>query len=585
MKLAKALFGALAARRANGLMVKLRHAWPHPLALWRAFGRPASAPARVDADQKIVVVGIGIAALTCLNELKNAGFGNVTVIARDDVFGGKCVNFGCMPSEFVGALGDMPHEDQRARLEAFVAALRQDVAEQFAALGYPLRVAEVKEVRGKRVLLGDGAEVSFDRLIVATGSRPLPHPRLPNDLPTRVPIEDFWRVPAGTRVAIVSDGNVAALSLGDIALRLGMRPTVLLCGANPLAPLPAFRHFVREMGRRGVAIHENARVIRADAETMVFEAGGKTTTAQFDAVVIASRPVPRIPPIDGVNLTIYDLDLSHASWPRRPDVVFLGDASGLFLAAEAEVQAKLLVRCWKRGEPLDLRTLGRLPVALHATLPLALIGEEWTLAERDWREIDFRSLGWSKAHAANGKLWYLLDEARGMVEAIHICHPNAAELICLAAALMRYPVWHLNWMAGFIHPSSAEIFKVLAEQATGLLGETRDVSADAAGSAALRRYRLPPVEDLHPNRGLPEWLDEARFRKGVMSRQPRAYFGACYGIWQLARDCGQAGEIRIDERDDGTLALVKPAGASVEFVPGAATVDVVLGNVRAQVSW
>ena len=545
-------------RLANGLLIKGRHAYPNPVLMLRALRQPKSPDCEVRLSARIVVIGLGTAALGCLRELKKEGFTNVTIVSRDQLFGGKCVNCGCMPSEFVFAHEGVSVEQRRVSLEAFVSDLRNDVRKQFDELGFPVVVGEVEGIDGSRIQLSNGESLEFDRAIVAMGNDyPLPD-RIPADLPKLTPIEQFWHLPAGSRVVIYADGNVFASSLGEIAQRLGMLPTVLLAGANPFAGLPSYRYYTREMGRRGVTLHERARLIRADENELVFEANGKRATIPYDHLVVLSKPIPRFPKIDGVQPSVYDIDLTCGSLPTRPDIVFVGDGAGLFTASAAENQAKLLMRYWKHGERLDLVALDATPLCLHGAQSLALAGPAWTYTSRRWNEIDFRSLGWSKIHGLEGKLWYLFDEKSGRITGLQICHKHASELICLGAALMEFPVWDLKWVTIALHPTSAEIFKVVAERAAAqFTGRGKAVSLIDDTTTELT-FQLPATIDLHPGDSLPEWLTREQCLKAITSRQPREYFAACYGLARLATVAGEEIPFRLRSASDGGMELIEP---------------------------
>jgi pyruvate/2-oxoglutarate dehydrogenase complex dihydrolipoamide dehydrogenase (E3) component len=275
---------------------------------------------------------------------------------------------------------------------------------------------------------------------------------------------DFWQLAPGSRVVIYAKDNIVAVSLGEIALALGLQPVVILAGSNPVEKLPSYRYYLRAAMRRGVVVHENARLIRVDESGVSFEKGAEIQTVAYDRLILSSRPVPRMPSIDGTVPHLLELDLKRGALPRRPDIVFLGDAAGFFTAAEAENQARALAQSWMGGPTVSLSSLAEMPTTLHAVEPLAMVGPPWTYTERRWIELDFRSIGWSRVHREEGRLWYLFDETAGRVEAIHICHPRASELIALASVLMRQPVSDASWMISHVHPSAGEIFKVLAIQ-------------------------------------------------------------------------------------------------------------------------
>jgi dihydrolipoamide dehydrogenase len=465
LRAARFVYQRLGGPLEDGLWFKLRHAFPAPLAMLRSLRQPQASTTRPDPSERIVVIGAGTAALSFVDELRQAGFAKVTTVSQDQAFGGKCVNFGCMPSEFAFTLGSVAPDERRHRLAEFVEGLSADVRAQFGATGYPHVTGTVTSVEGRSLRFADGSALPFDRLVVAMGSDYPPPARVSLQTSKLVSMADFWQLPPGCRLVIYARDNAAAVSLAEVATALDMQVVVLLAGANPLEKLPAFRYFLRGAVRRGVVVHENARLIRVDQDGVSFERGAEIQTLAYDRLLIASRPVPRMPSIDGVVPQILDLDFKRAVLPRRPDILFVGDAAGYFTAAEAESQARALGRHWGGGPALKLASLAGMATTLHGLEPLAMLGAPWTFTERRWTEIDFRSLGWSRLHRQEGRLWYLFDEASARVEAIHICHARAPDLIALAALLLGKPVTDDDWITSHVHPSAGEIFKVLAVQA------------------------------------------------------------------------------------------------------------------------
>jgi pyruvate/2-oxoglutarate dehydrogenase complex dihydrolipoamide dehydrogenase (E3) component len=560
LKITKLLFSALNPWLKNGLAIKIRHAFPSPFLILQSLSRPQSADLECNQDDQIVLIGLGTAALTCLQQLKSEGFRNVKVISRDRLYGGKCVNYGCMPSEFVLAHSDNSTQEVSRLLRDFIAELEADVEQQFNDLGFPINFSTVSYIQANRVVLSNGEAIEFDRLIVAMGNTyPIP-PQIPKSIQKLVRIEDFWMLPTGCRIAIYADGNISALSLGDIAKSLGMIPTVLLAGINPIAGLPSYRYFVREMKKRGVNIYEHARLTRVAEDEIAFEDKGKSLSLSYDYLLVASKPVPNFPLIDGALPTIYDIDMTKATLPTRPDIFFLGDGAGLFTAASAEIQAQLLMRHWKYGERLDLRVLDTLPVSLHGVQSLAMVGPEWSFASRKWSEIDFRSIGWTKVYGLEGKLWYILNPETKKIEAFHICHKNAGELICLGSALMEFSVLDMRWMTNSKHPSSAEIFKHVAGKVRETIKSPNQNLFSKETAPIELEFQLPDIYKLHPSIGLPCWLTIEMYNKAITSTRPHDYFLTYYGLWKFrtVADCQVDSDIKM--ANDNSLIVIRPEG-------------------------
>ena len=531
MNLSKKIFTSLSSLLSDGLFIKLRHAFPDFQKIYRSFKKFKRTEVNFRLTDRIVVVGIGTAALSCLRELKKEGFCSVTIVAKDLLFGGKCVNFGCMPIEFALTMIESGAVTNRDSLANFISNLREDAQHQFDALEYPISVGIVDKVCGNGIYLTDTRKIEFDRLIVAIGNT-YPLPILLQDIPNVIFIEDFWTIPLGSRIVIFAENNIAALTLGEVALRLGLIPTVLVAGNNPISKMPSFRYFVRGIGKQGVTIYEKVRLNYANANEILFDSNGKAVTLSYDYLMVFSRPIPNFFEIDGKLPNLFDIDLVSGSLPTRPDIVFLGDGGGLMTASEADIHAKLIMRSWKLGERIDFRILDLMPISLHATQSLAMVGSEWTYTATRWMELDFRALGWSKVHNLEGKIWFILDLDSGKVESLHICHKHASELICLGTALMNYPVWDNKWMCTSIHPSSSEIFKVLAEQAISVLPYRPSAYFDTPD--AILEFSLPPLDQFHSNSELPSWVTKAQWQTAVLTKEPRATLAVFFGLSKLS---------------------------------------------------
>lgn len=535
MNLKKQAFAVLEPQMSTGLFVKLKHAFPNPGQMLKALKKPIAPDRRLSIDARIVVVGIGPAAVSMLGELNKAGFRNVTIVSRDQMFGGKCVNFGCMPIEFILGLDDSHPNDNRAKLTEFVDALRGDVEGQVRSFNYPLIEAAALRVSGHSLHLDTGESLPFDRLIVATGGS-YPRPAAITDAANIVSISDFWNLPVGSRLTIYAEDNPTALSLGDVALRLGLVPTVILGRNNPLANMPSYKYFVRRLTQRGVKIYEKARVDRVDANEIKFEAG-KALAVGFDYLLPFNRAIPNFIEVDGQTPEVYDIDLVRGALPARPDIIFVGDGGGMMTASESDLQARWLMRAWKYGEPLDFQVIGNLPISMHAETSLAIAGKPWTFTASQWAEVDFRVLGWSRAHGLEGKLWYILNPESARIEAVHICHKHASELIALANALMDYPVWDHHWLTCSVHPTAAEIFKTVAEQAMSALPAPG--SSRIAAPEMVAEFELPALADIDLDEDLPKWIDQTRWQEAVLSKSPAVRLSVFYGISKLEEITGQ----------------------------------------------
>ncbi len=445
---------------------KLRHASPSITGVLKAlvFNKKTRTIDLSHEDQ-IVVLGIGPSALSFLGTLKRSGFKNVKIISKDSLFGGKCINYGCMPSAFSLTLGDVEPILRKEKIYDFVNSLRDDVESQFKDFGFQIIQGDASFVKGKFLYLTSGEKVLFDRLVIGTGAHYPAPSRVPLNSIKVIEIEKLWSLPVGTSLIIFSKDNVASTSIAEVAHSMGLRVTLLMSGQNPLKDLPSYKYYIRTLKKKGINIFDNIRLIRVDDEGVSFERGAVIDTLPYDSFLVTSKPVPNIPTIDSKNLNIHDVDLTHGCLSSRPDISLIGDSSGYFTASEAEYQSRMLINTWMFGTPIDLGSLIKMPIFLHGESTLAITGHIKSLYElpKSWKEIDFKVLGWSKVSRLDGKIWYLLNKNGVKIDAIQICHPMACELVPIASYLIDLPLTDPAWRYPFIHPSSTEIFKAIAD--------------------------------------------------------------------------------------------------------------------------
>ncbi len=537
VSLGKRLFNTFYWVLDQGLFYKVRFdmgkfKYINPIKLLRRSGHHTPT---VHQGEAIVVVGVGIAAFSFVRALHRLGYTNVKIIARDNLYGGKCVNFGCMPSEFYSAHRSEAPNVAIEKCLTFISSLRQATEQSFKELGYPLVTGEVTAIQQQEIIFHTGKKHTFDRLVLATGSR---QPQWPLLEPT-CSLKEFWNILSG-KLVIVSDGNIASLSYASIACDRGLAVTVLFTSPPLLGHLPSFQYFRRELEKQGAEILASAKIQGRSENHLTAKVNGTLKSIEFDHLMYDGVPELNLPPIDGALKTILDLDLKHSNVIGRPDIYVLGDASGFLSATEAELQSKQLANAWASGENTQIRAFAHLPVRVHARKSFAMVGEPWTLLYRKWQTVDFKMLGWSAVHNEAGKLWYLYNPQERKVEAIHVCHREASELISLASVLIDLPVTDTRWLTSSIHPTSAEIFKIMIEDI-----ETRELQAHRNGAllgttltrgeqdSASTLLNLPPLAQLHHSTLYQKVFTPEERTRGVLDPNPNLYFAILLGIKSL----------------------------------------------------
>lgn len=239
--------------------------------------------------RRVVVVGGGVAAQRCAMSLRERGYdGSLTVISEETV---PPYDRPLLSKEFLSGL-----IDDGLELVPTARYANRDIA---LLLGVPaVRVSLADKV----VVRADGAEIGFDRLVIATGATA----RLPKDMAaTNVHVlrslDDAWALrdtlARCSSVAVVG-GGVLGCEIAATSATLGLAVTLLAAGNTLMeSALGA------QVGERLTAMHrEQGVVVRTNVVVTEVETGfdgrplvrledGSTVAA--DAVVVAVGMVPQ----------------------------------------------------------------------------------------------------------------------------------------------------------------------------------------------------------------------------------------------------------------------------------------------------
>jgi 3-phenylpropionate/trans-cinnamate dioxygenase ferredoxin reductase subunit len=237
------------------------------------------------------------------------------------------------------------------------------------------RSAARLDVAGRRVSLADGAELAYDELIVATGSRARRLPTLvgrPNVHVLRT-FADAVRLRAalvpGARLAIVGAGFVGQ-EVAATARRLGADVTLIEATATPLAHvLPGslgawFAELHRDEGVRvelGVAVAEALPAVAGAAVRELVLADGRSIAA--DAVLVAVGVAPETRWLAGSPLEGDGVPVDAGGRTVVPHVYAAGDVAR---PLDGATGARLRCEHWEPAARLGAaaaRSILGLPVA------------------------------------------------------------------------------------------------------------------------------------------------------------------------------------------------------------------------------
>lgn len=302
----------------------------------------------------------------------------VTLIDEEPNPGGVCTYRGCIPSKALLHVAKLLAEARHAsqwgvtfgeptvdvdKLRGF----KQGVVDRLTGgLGQLTRQRKITYVQGRasfvdahtlKVALTAGGEqdVRFEKLIVATGSRPTTLPNVslsPERLLDSTGALELARVP--TSLLVVGGGYIG-LELGTVYAALGTEVTVvemldrLLPGAD--------RDLVNVLGRRIKAICKqvltSTKVVsmeeKADGVHVTFDGEVEPKTQVFDQVLVSigRKPNGHVPGIETTGVEVTPRGFITVDPQRRttvPHIYAIGDVAGEpMLAHKATYDAKIAV--------------------------------------------------------------------------------------------------------------------------------------------------------------------------------------------------------------------------------------------------
>jgi len=438
-------------------------------------------------DYEVIVIGAGpggyTAAIAAAQRQKR-----VCIVERAEV-GGVCLNEGCIPTktliksvkltdeikkadEFgIGGLDasriNVDMEKLQARKKAVITKLTGGV------MGL-LKLNGVTVIKGTAVfkdpntIIVDGKEITSEYFILATGSKVFIPPSIvidgAGDVITSSEALDLVKVP--DRLGIIGGGAVG-IELAYIFSKLGAAVTVfeLTDRILPLADEEVSLLAENHLGKAGITFYTGAGVQAVRDNTVNFVHGGKPLEVSLDKVIMA---VGRVPNTDGLNLEALGVDMDRGAVKTDnmlktniSNIYAVGDINGVSMLAHTASHEGITAVNNICGSPESI-DYSRVPTCVFIEPEIACIGltEAQARKLRSVRVGKFPLAGNGKAMLegqTEGFVKVILDTATGEILGVHICAPNAAEMIGGISAAMTAEATAAELIrAVYPHPAISE---------------------------------------------------------------------------------------------------------------------------------
>ncbi len=462
---------------------------------------------------ELVVIGGGPGGYPAAFDAADHGM-NVVLVDQDPRPGGVCLNRGCIPSKALLHIAKLIHEAEESSAwgvtfgkpdidldqvrnfkESVVEKLTGGINQLCKARGVALIQARGEFVDSSTLKLtkedGSESQLTFDRCIVAVGSRPT-FPKFLNIGDDRVMDStgalELRDIP---EKLLVIGGGYIGLEMGSVYSALGSQVTVVEMAKDIL--LGADRDLVRPLKKRldnqFEAIHTNTKLVslKATGAGIVAELDGEGVESPqtFDRVLVS---VGRLPNGFGVGIDNTQAKVTERGFievdrnmrTADPKIMAIGDVAGEpMLAHKATREAKVAVETLL-GEPAQFDNLA-IPAVVFTDPEVAWCGLTETEAKANGQKVTVVRFPWAASGRAQtigrteGLTKLIVDPETERVLGVGIVGPGAGELIA----------------EGVLAVETAMVARDLAESihAHPTLSETIMESAEAVFAQATHMYR------------------------------------------------------------------------------------------------
>ncbi len=453
----------------------------------------------------IAVIGAGPGGYAAAFLAADLGM-TVTLIDPELNPGGVCLYRGCIPSKALLHVAKLIEESEQAKNLGIeftrpkidlmrLRSWKEGVIKKLTGgLGTLSKQRKVTYIQGRaafensttlRVTKSGGSEdsLAFDRIILATGSRPAIVPTLKLDTPRIMDSTGALSLEDIPGTLLVVGGGYIGLELGSVYAALGTRVTVvemlpgLLPGADRDLVLPLHKRLEKLFD--GILLNTTVAAVKVEGNGIRATLKGQDGNTQekvFDRVLVSvgRKPNSEIPGLDKTRVQVGAkgfIQVNKQLQTDDPSIYAIGDVNGEPMLAhkamhEGRTAAEAIAGHKVAFEP------SAIPAVVFTDPEVAWAGLTETQAEKENREIKIARFPWAASGRAvtldrpEGITKLLIDPHTDRVLGVGIVGVGAGELIAEGVLAIEMAALAHD-VAATIHPhptlsetvmNSAEVF-------------------------------------------------------------------------------------------------------------------------------
>jgi dihydrolipoamide dehydrogenase len=473
------------------------------------------------SNLRVAIVGGGPGGYAAAFLAADLGL-KVTMIDPEVNPGGVCLYRGCIPSKALLHVAKLLEESEQAKnwgIEfqkpkidlAKLGSWKEGVVKKLTGgLGQLSKQHAVQYIQGRAGFqnsntlkvskTGGGEEtLTFDRIVLATGSRPAVIPSLKVDSPRMMDSTGALDLPEIPNNLLVIGGGYIGLELGSVYATLGTRVTCvemlsgLLPGADRDLVLPLHKKLEKlfesiQLNTTVASLKEEPSGIRASLKGQ----DGKTTEKVFDRVLmsVGRKPNSEIAGLDKTKVQVNQkgfIQVNEQLQTNDPYIYAIGDVVGEpMLAHKAQHEGRTAVEAIA-GHKVAFEP-NAIPAVVFTDPEIAWAGLTETQAKERGREVSVAKFPWAASGRAitldrpEGLTKLIVDPKTERVLGVGLCGPGAGEMIaegvlaiemCATAADLELTIHP--------HPTLSE---TIMEAAEVFYGRATDIYRPVKKSAA-----------------------------------------------------------------------------------------------------
>ncbi len=421
-----------------------------------------------NTNLRVAVIGGGPGGYAAAFLAADLGM-NVTLIDPELNPGGVCLYRGCIPSKALLHVAKLLEESHQAKdwgIEfaepkidlARLRSWKEGVVKKLTGgLGVLSKQRKVTFIQGRaafenstsvRVTKADGSQESltFDRIVIATGSRPAIVPALKLDTPRMMDSTGALNLEDIPVTLLVVGGGYIGLELGSVYAALGTRVTVvemlpgLLPGADRDLVLPLYKRFEKMF--EGILINTTVASVKDEGNGIraTFEGPDvKEREKVFDRVLVSvgRKPNSEIPGLEKTQVKVGQrgfIQVNKQLQTDDPSIYAIGDVVGEpMLAHKASHEGRVAVEAIA-GHKVAFEP-NAIPAVVFTDPEIAWAGLTETQAQKENIEVKVAKFPWAASGRAvtldrpEGLTKLLIDPKTERVLGVGIVGAGAGEMI------------------------------------------------------------------------------------------------------------------------------------------------------------